>query len=182
MKKTTTIINLELKHYCADFSKIRKVLLELGAVKDRVVKQKDYYFVLPEEKSKNRARLKLRVEGGVMYLVYYERPDFIFGKDTTSDGGYLVVEKEMLNFLKRSLGVIAVIEKKREVWKKKNTVFHLDEVKDVGGIFEIELQKRGKINEKDRKEFSIYQNKVLPYLGPVVNGSNIDLVKKTQNK
>lgn len=73
---------------------------------------------------------------------------------------------------------LALDEKTREVWRKENTVFHLDTVKNVGKIFEIELQKRDAITPSDKKTFKDYQNKLLPYLGKVIKGSNVDLVKK----
>ena len=44
--------NLELKHHCADFKEVRKVLVKLGATKDVTKKQKDYFFNLPIEKKK----------------------------------------------------------------------------------------------------------------------------------
>ncbi|MCK5021753.1 MAG: CYTH domain-containing protein [Candidatus Pacebacteria bacterium] len=77
--------NLELKHYCDNFQEIRKILRKIGAKKDVVKNQKDYFFNLPQEKKKQRARLKLRIENRKMSLVYYERPDFVAGKDTSSD-------------------------------------------------------------------------------------------------
>lgn len=54
--------NLELKHYCPDFNKIRTVLKKIGAKKFVVKKQKDYFFNLPEIKGKQSPRLKLRIE------------------------------------------------------------------------------------------------------------------------
>lgn len=168
--------NLELKHYCTDFAKVRDVLKKLGAKKEIVKNQKDYFFNLPQNSS---GRLKLRIEGKVKTLVYYERPDFVNAKDTTSKVQlYSVADNQLLPFLKKSLGVKAIVDKKREVWRKKNTVFHIDNVKGVGGIFEIELQKKGKLTESDRKLFSDYQAKLLPFLGNVIKGSNIDLVIK----
>ncbi|MCK5021752.1 MAG: hypothetical protein KAR54_00685 [Candidatus Pacebacteria bacterium] len=62
------------------------------------------------------------------------------------------------------------------MWRKQNTVFHLDTVKDVGMIFEVELQKEGEITKKDREIFSSYQNILTPALGKVIKGSNIDLI------
>jgi adenylate cyclase class 2 len=170
-------INLELKHYCYDFNKVRKVLKEIGATKEVVKNQKDYFFNLPD--SNTAGRLKLRIEGKIKTLVYYERPDFVKAKDTTSDVKlYSVTDNELLPFLEKSLGVKALVDKKREVWRKANTVFHIDNVKGVGGIFEIELQKRGKITVSDRKLFTNYQSKLLPFLGEVIKGSNVDLVIK----
>lgn len=165
--------NLELKHFCSNFNKAREILKKLGAQKDAVKNQTDYFFNLPDKK----ARLKLRIEDKRQFLVYYERPDFLKAKSTISKVKlYDVKDEELLQFLKNALGIKAVVKKRREVWRKANTVFHIDTVKDVGGIFEIELQKRGKITAKDRKQFKVYQNKLLPYLGKVIKSSNVDLV------
>lgn len=119
----------------------------------------------------------MRVEGNKQLLVYYERPDFLKAKSTTSKVKlYDVKDSRLLPLLSDALGVKAIVNKKREVWRKSNTVFHIDNVKGVGGIFEVELQKKGKITSSDRKLFKNYQNKLLPYLGKVIKGSNVDLV------
>lgn len=171
--------NLELKHYCDDFPKIRAILKEIGAKKIIVKNQKDYFFNLPVLNKTKNPRLKLRIEGENQSLIYYERPQFVKGKDVASDIKlYDVKDKQLLPFLVKSLGTKAIVEKKREVWRKTNTVFHLDNVKSVGGIFEVELQKKGgKITETDKNIFKSYQTKLLPFLGSVIKGSNVDLVK-----
>jgi len=168
--------NLELKHYCNDFKGVRKTLKKLGAVKEVVKKQKDYFFDLSQKKKRQKARLKLRIENANMSLVYYERPDFIANKDTKADIALLEANNATLVFLEKSLGVTGIVEKKREVWRKNNTVFHLDTVKGVGEIFEIELQKVGSLTQSDKKLFSNYQKELKPFLGKVIKGSNIDLV------
>jgi predicted adenylyl cyclase CyaB len=171
--------NLELKHYCNDFDKIRNVLKKIGATKDVVKTQKDYFFNLPQGKENNSGRLKLRIEASKKFLVYYERPDFIKGKDTASDVKVLSVsDNDFLPFFKKALGVKAVVDKKREVWRKDNAVFHLDSVKGVGNIFEIELQKKRAVNSRDKKIFSVYVKELMPFLGEVIKGSNVDLVRK----
>lgn len=169
--------NIELKHHCADFKKVRVVLKELGAEKEIVKNQKDYFFELPKDKKKISPRLKLRIEGDTKTLIYYERPDFTKTKDAVADVKlYVVNDTQLLPFLEKTLGVKAIVQKKREVWRKANTVFHIDEVKGVGGIFEIELQSVGKITDKDRELFKSYQTKLTPFLSKVVKGSNVDLV------
>lgn len=169
--------NLELKHLCADFTGVRQTLKQIGAEKKLVVNQKDYFFELAKKKNGN-PRLKLRIENGTQTLIYYDRPDFVKGKQTAAKIKlYEVTDKDLLSFLQESLGVKAIVEKKREVWRKDHTVFHLDVVKGVGKIFEIELQKKGTITEKDKNLFKDYQTKLLPHLGKVVKGSNVDLVK-----
>ena len=175
--------NLELKHHCEDFQPVREILREIGAVKEVVKKQKDYFFDLPVVKKKSNGRMKLRVEGRKMALIYYERPDFSAGKEVVAAVSFLEANLQTLEFLGTSLGIIAVVEKKREVWRKDNVVFNLDDVTSIGGIFEIELQKQGKITDKDRSLFSSYQKTLLPYLGNIVKGSNVDLViKATKTK
>lgn len=172
-------INLELKHHCNNFVNVRKILSKIGAKKEVVKRQIDYFFELPIKTKSTSPRLKLRVEGRSKTLIYYKRPGFIKGKDTISDVKlYNVKDNNLLSFLGQSLGVRAIVDKKREVWRKANTVFHLDNVKGVGGIFEIELQKKGKISEKDKKLFAYYKKELLPYLGSAIKGSNVDLIKK----
>ncbi len=168
--------NLELKRFCSDFRRIREVLKVLGAKKETIKNQTDYFFNFPSRK----ARLKLRIEGNKQLLVYYERPDFSKSKSTMSKVKlYDIRDAELLKFLSETLGVKAVVKKRREVWRKVNTVFHIDTVEGVGGIFEIELQKKGKIAPSDQKLFKHYQNQLLPYLGRVIKGSNVDLVLAT---
>ena len=129
--------NLELKHFCENFVSIKKVLTEIGAKKLKTLNQKDYFFNLPQDKMKIKARLKLRIEKNRTVLVYYERPDFVKGKDTKSDFILLPADKKALEFWTKTLGVLGIVEKKREVWKKGDTVFHLDDVIGVGKVFEV---------------------------------------------
>ena len=170
-------INLELKHYCEDFSGVRKILKQIGAKREGIKNQKDYFFNLPAKRGV-QPRLKLRLEGKTKTLVYYERPNFNNAGAVADVMLYDVRDKKLLPLLTQVLDVIALVEKKREVWRQANTVFHLDTVKGVGQIFEIELQKKGKLTEKDKRIFKTYQNAIKPYLGKVIQGSNVDLVKK----
>lgn len=169
--------NLELKHYCTDFSAIRKVLKNIGAEKVTIKNQRDYFFYLPKAKTGESPRLKLRIEKDAKTLIYYKRPKFQKGKNTVSKVKfYPVADNQLLPFLKETLGIQAVVEKKREIWKKGNTVFHLDTIKDIGNVFEIELRKTGTITQKDKEIFKNYQGQFTPYLGKIIKGSNVDLV------
>jgi len=170
--------NLELKHFCIDFKEIRKVLRDIGAEKEIVKKQKDFFFNLPKSKKDQKGRMKLRIEEDMMEVIYYERPDFVSEKETSATVALLEANADILAFLEKALGTTAVVEKKREVWRKDNTVFHLDSVKGIGNIFEVELQKTGSITVKDRELFAQYQRSLSPYLGKVIKGSNVDLVLK----
>jgi adenylate cyclase class IV len=89
---------------------------------------------------------------------------------------YTVTDEHLLPFLQETLGIQATVEKKREIWKKGNTVFHLDTIKNIGNVFEIELRKTGTITQKDKEIFKSYQNQFVPYLEKIIKGSNMDLV------
>lgn len=168
-----TKTNLELKYFCNDFGPIRKILRKLGASKVGIKKQVDYFYNLPPSESLHN-RLKLRTEGREKTLIYYQRPDFSGEKATSANVSLLEVkDKNLLRFLQKILGVKAIVVKQRELWKKENTIFNLDTVKDIGKIFEIEVT----VNNvtKDKGTFNYYKNKFLPYLGKIVRGSNLDL-------
>ena len=169
--------NLELKHFCSKFERIREILEEIGAEKEGTKNQRDIFFCLPKVEDGIQRRLKLRVENRTKTLVYYKRPDFQEGKATGAEVLlYAVEDEELITFLSRALGELAVVEKEREVWRKDNTVFNLDTVKGVGGIFEIELQKEGEVVPEDEKTFHEYRKSFEAHLGEVVGGSNVDLV------
>ena len=172
-------INLELKYRCSNFVYIRKVLKEIGAKKIIVKQQKDYFFNLPLDNKKIPARLKLRVENGKQTLVYYRRPDFSKTSDTPADVTILAVkDPKLLNFLSKALGLKVVVEKRRELWRKENTVFNLDRVKNIGNIFEVEVWTTPRTIKADKKKFADYRKKLLPYLNKIVSGSNENLISK----
>jgi adenylate cyclase class IV len=171
--------NLELKRWCGEFSAVRKVLAELGATRERETIQTDYFFNLPV--GSEGGRLKLRQDDGRILLIYYLRPDFCDADGTASQVQFHETDDEqLLPLLKRALGVLATVSKRREVWRKADTVFHLDTVERVGGIFEIEMQKDGDLTADDRALFAVYEQKLLPHLGAVIAGSNLDLVLNAQ--
>lgn len=173
-------INLELKHYCKNFAPIRKILQKNGATNLGTVFQKDYFFNLPQGNYSIEPRLKLRIEDEKQTLIFYKRGDFKQDSSNPADVHfYEVKDNELLDFLREVLGVKAIVEKNRERWRKDNIIFNLDEVNKVGKIFEIELETTLENKERDESTFTQYRDKFLKYLGDVVNGSNVDLVKKT---
>lgn len=173
-------INIELKHYCNDFVPIREILKKNGATNLGTVFQKDYFFNLPQGNYSIEPRLKLRIENGKQTLVFYRRGNFKQDSSNLADVHlYEVKDDKLLNFLQEALGVKAIIEKNRERWRKDNITFNLDEVNKVGKIFEIELETTLENKERDESTFTQYRDKFLKYLGDVVKGSNVDLVKKT---
>ncbi len=171
-------INLELKYHCQAFSPFRMILEGLGARKVVTKHQKDYFFNLSVARDlKTLPRLKLRVENQHRELIYYQRPPFVERRGASATITlYPVRDSALFDFLRKALGVLAVVEKTRELWRKGNATFHLDHVKGVGNIFEIEISTTPRNNSPDRKKLADYRRKFLPYLSRMVKGSNLDLV------
>ncbi len=176
-----SIINLELKYFCKDFAVVRRILKEIGAQKIIIKKQKDYFFNLPKNRdSKIPSRLKLRVESKKQTLIFYQRAKFSAATNTPSDIILLPVQDpKLLLFLSKALGVHTIVEKTRELWKKDNAVFHLDRVKNIGNIFEIETWSSQKTASMDSFKFAEYRKKFLPHLDKIIRGSNEELILKT---
>lgn len=174
-------LNIESKYFCDDFKPIRSVLREMGAKRIITKRQKDHFFNLPKrEELKIPARLKLREENRSCTLIYYRRPEFSSSRNTPADILLLPVRDPKLPpFLYKVLGAKVIVEKRREVWSKGNAVFHLDKVKGVGGIFEIEVWTKPKTLKQDRVKFAEYRKRLLPYLGKIIKGSNENLLLKS---
>ena len=152
-------INIEIKARCGKPSKIRKLLRSLGADFKGKDHQIDTYFKVPN------GRLKLR-EGNIENcLIYYQRKnkrgpkqsDVILFK-TSSDTSL----KEILS---KSLGILAVVDKQREIYFMDNVKFHIDNVKGLGSFVEIEAIDR---------DGSIGKSKLLAQCGYYMNLFNIE--------
>ena len=125
--------NIEIKAECKDLKKIREILLGKNAEYKGMDHQIDTYFKV------NVGRLKLR-EGSIENnLIHYNRPnqagpkqsDFTLFKTENGSG--------IKDVLKKALGIKIVVDKQREIYFINNVKFHLDQVKDLGTFFEIEV-------------------------------------------
>lgn len=125
-------LNIEIKARCADQDRIRRVLEVSGADFKGRDRQVDTYFKV------NAGRLKLR-EGLIEnFLVFYEREDKMGPKESNvilfkNDPGSALKE-----VLIKSLGVLAVVDKTREIYFIGNVKFHIDIVEGLGSFVEIE--------------------------------------------
>ena len=131
--RTMTHLNVEIKARCNDPDAIRTVLRQRSAEFKGVDHQVDTYFRSP------KGRLKLR-EGSIeRSLIHYHREDETGPRESLvtlyqpqSDSSAL---KEVLT---RSLGVLVVVKKEREIYFIDNVKFHVDTVEDLGSFVEIE--------------------------------------------
>jgi len=125
-------INIEIKAKSNNQGAIREILKSKNADFAGVDHQIDTYFKVAN------GRLKLR-EGKIEnHLIHYQRENkegpkqsdvTLFKSDTKSS---------MKEILTKALGILVVVDKKREIYFIDNIKFHIDVVSDLGTFIEIE--------------------------------------------
>lgn len=133
-------INIEIKAKCEDHEKIREILKSLGADFRGVDHQVDTYFKV------NHGRLKLR-EGSIeKFLVYYDREDKEGPKK--SDVIKSPADSSIKPILESACGILAIVDKEREIYFIENVKFHIDIVEELGSFIEIEaMDESGSIGQ-----------------------------------
>ena len=126
------LINVEIKARCENAGRVRAVLRECNAREAGTDHQIDTYFRVPD------GRLKLRQGNIENALIAYRRPNQAGPK--TSDVALAAVTSgdELRAVLERSLGVLVVVDKQREIYYVDNVKFHIDQVQGLGAFVEIE--------------------------------------------
>lgn len=135
-------LNVEIKARSQAHEAIRQLLNEAAADFRGEDGQRDTYFNVPA------GRLKLR-EGNIENaLIYYRRSDQAGPKNSVVDL-YPVADGAALRaLLTHALGVLAVVEKRREIYFIENVKFHLDTVAGLGTFVEIEaIDRNGGMGE-----------------------------------
>jgi len=132
------MINVEIKAKATVDQQafIRNVLHFQGAVFKGTDNQTDTYFKV------SNGRLKLRQGIIENCLIQYERQDQNGPKVSKYTLAHLPVAAtaNVLEALKRSAGVLIVVDKVREIYYIDNVKIHLDMVRDFGTFVEIEAR------------------------------------------
>ncbi len=136
-------INIEIKARSNDQEKIRTLLQERNADFRWTDHQIDTYFKV------NFGRLKLR-EGNIEnYLIQYQRED----KEGPKQSDVILFTSQPNSSLKeiliKSLGILVVVDKKREIYFIDNVKFHIDTVQNLWTFIEIEAIDNDGIIGKD---------------------------------
>jgi len=141
---TVAHINIEIKAKSNNQDAIREILKSKNADFKGVDHQIDTYFKV------NNGRLKLR-EGKIEnHLIYYQRENkggpkqsdvTLFKSDSTSS---------LKEILTKALGILVVVDKKREIYFIDNVKFHIDVVEDLGTFVEVEAIDNDGTIGKDR--------------------------------
>lgn len=126
------IINLEIKARCGDPERVRAVLRSRQARFAGTDHQLDTYFRVPA------GRLKLR-EGNIENaLIYYDRQNESGPKQSDVLLHVVSPNSGLKEILTKVLGVLAVVDKQREIYYIANVKFHIDTVQGLGSFVEIE--------------------------------------------
>lgn len=135
-------INVEIKAKCDEQDRIRGILQSRNADFKGTDHQIDTYF------RTNHGRLKLR-EGNIENnLIYYERDDEKGPKQSNITLFKTEPGSRLKDMLAKSLGVLVVVDKRREIYFIDNVKFHIDVVKGLGTFVEIEaIDEQGTIGE-----------------------------------
>jgi adenylate cyclase class 2 len=155
-------IIIEFKARCANHASIRQLLKSKNARFVGEDRQVDTYFHVPN------GRLKLR-EGEIENaLVFYQRPDQAGPKQSDVTISPVTKESDLKSVLAKSLGVMAVVDKRREIYFVENVKVHLDRVERLGDFVEVEaigsaveLPKLRHQCEVFQREFGIKQTDLL---------------------
>lgn len=127
-----THLNIEIKARCATPARIRELLRARNAEFRGLDRQIDTYFNVP------RGRLKLR-EGNIENnLIYYEREDQEGAKQSQVSLLPVSPGSTLKDILTHALGVLVVVDKRREIYFVDNVKFHIDDVTGLGSFVEIE--------------------------------------------
>jgi len=133
---------IEFKARCADHDRIREKLKQKSARFAGTDHQIDTYFLVPQ------GRLKLR-EGNIENsLVFYQRANEAGTKQSNVTMSIVPTDSEIKAVLAKALGVMAAVDKTREIYFVANVKIHLDEVAELGKFLEVEAI--GKNEDRER--------------------------------
>lgn len=142
-----SFINIEIKARCKNPEDIEFILMQENADYIGLDHQIDTYFKVAQ------GRLKLR-EGNIEHtLIHYERSNKS-GPKTSKVNLYKPPKDPALKeTLQNSLGILAVVDKKRKIFFIDNVKFHIDLVEQLGSFVEIEaIDKDGTIGKEKLKK------------------------------
>ena len=170
-------LSLEIKARCSDSGRIRKILFARGASFKGLDHQVDTYFRVPS------GRLKLRKGNIKNALIYYKRADQKHSKRCDSTLYECPDGSVLKKVLAAALGILAVVDKKREIYFLENVKFHIDRVKKLGSFVEIEVfERKGSTGmARLRKQCEFYQRLLgIPSKDLVADSYSDQVLKKSR--
>ncbi|GAA4742221.1 class IV adenylate cyclase [Flavisolibacter ginsenosidimutans] len=165
-------INFEFKARLRDIAAAEKILLQQKPLFVGEDHQTDTYFNVAN------GRLKLR-EGTIEHaLIFYERTNTAAAKQSNVMLYQHKPDEALKQILAQSLGVKAVVDKRRKIYFINNVKFHFDNVEGLGQFVEVEaIDKDGSIGLDKLKEQCLhYQNLLNVTADDFMAGSYSDML------
>jgi adenylate cyclase class 2 len=145
------LLNFEFKARLRDEKRVRAVLKRLRARLVGTDHQVDTYFRVPS------GRLKVR-EGRIENaLIYYQRSNSSRARRADVDIMLLPRRNSLRTILTGALGVLAAVDKRREIYFVRNVKIHLDRVCRLGKFLEVEAISRTGDLKKIRAQARSFQ-------------------------
>lgn len=166
---------VEIKARSNENDRLRVILKSRNADFKGVHHQIDTYFRVPE------GRLKLREDQNQMELIFYRRADQVASKRSDVCLYRTGTDESLKATLTAAFGVLAVVDKQREISFIGNVKFHLDEVRGLGSFMEIEaIDETGRVGvEKLREQCEGYKELLGIADEDLLTGSYSDMVLET---
>lgn len=139
-----SLLNVEFKACSNRLAQQEEILLKQNPLFVGEDHQIDTYFNV------NSGRLKLR-EGNIENaLIYYERENTAFAKESHVLLYQYLPDKSLKEILTKTMGIKAVIDKHRRIYFINNVKFHFDTVQGLGTFLEVEaIDKDGSIGREN---------------------------------
>ncbi len=157
-------VNFEFKARLKDDRHIRAVLKSLRARFLGTDRQIDTYFRVPQ------GRLKVREGRLENALIFYQRANASRARRATIDMMLLPRRNSVRAILQSALPVLAVVDKRREIYFVGNVKIHLDRVRGLGRFVEVEaITRQGDLKKiraqalKFQKLFRIHSRDIVPH-------------------
>lgn len=141
------VLNIEFKASTIKLAELETTLQEHNPLFIGEDHQVDTYFNI------STGRLKLR-EGNIENaLIHYEREDTAGAKASNVLLYHHKPDKALKDILIKTLGIKAVVDKRRKIYFINNVKFHFDTVKGLGMFVEVEaIDKDGSIGKEKLRE------------------------------
>ena len=144
-------LNFEFKARLNDEQRVREALKRLDARFIGTDHQIDTYFRVPS------GRLKVREGRLENALIFYQRSNLRRARQAAVEMTLLPRRNSLRAILARSLGTLAVVHKRREIYFVKNVKIHLDRVRRLGKFLEVEAISRAGDLKKIRSQARQFQ-------------------------
>lgn len=170
------LLNFEFKARMQNGAHVRATLKQLRARFLGTDRQIDTYFRVPA------GRLKIR-EGRIENsLIFYQRTNSARARRSTVEMMLLPRRNSVRAILSRALGVLAVVDKQREIYFVGNVKIHLDRVRGLGTFVEVEAMTRTGDIRKVRAQAARFRRLFAIPAADIVPQSYSDLILQKRPK